>query len=82
MQIGFADTPPKGLAITINGQRFDLVDVEDYTSAAGNASQLLVWHAECSTCGQGFVTKSVTSRLPEGRRCDLHKSPGRRVRNT
>lgn len=46
MQIGFAEIPPKGLAIDINGQRFDLVDVEDYQKADGTESKLLVWQAD------------------------------------
>lgn len=80
MQIGFAEIPPKGLSLDINGQRFDLVGIEDYTKADGTASNLLIWQAECSTCGQGFLSKSSAFRLPDVKRCDIHRQPGKPVR--
>lgn len=80
MEIRFAEIPAVGLSLSIGGQRFDLVEHEDYTRRDGTATVLLVWRSECATCGTGFTTKSPALALPEGRRCAAHHQPGRKVR--
>nr|DAL40988.1 MAG TPA_asm: C2H2 type zinc-finger protein [Caudoviricetes sp.] len=71
---------PVGLSIDVNGQRFDLIGHEQYRNLHGAETTLMVWQAECATCGEGFTTKAAPNRWPERRRCDLHTRPGKAVR--
>lgn len=80
MKYTFAKIPAIGLAVAANGQRYDLIGHEPHVRQDGVATTLLVWHAECATCGKGFVSRSPSHGMPEVRRCDEHKSPGRKVR--
>lgn len=81
MKIGFAEIPPIGLAVAINGQRFDLMAVEDYTRLDGTPTNLLVWNSDCAECGAPFITKSGSKSLPGVRRCKPHAQPGRKVKS-
>lgn len=80
MQIGFPAPPPIGLALDINGQRYDLVEHRPHRKRDGSETILLVWQTECSTCGEGFTTASPSTGLPSGRRCLEHHRPGKPVR--
>lgn len=77
--VTFAEVPPVGLAITSNGQRYDLVGFDDHTKADGSLTKLARWRSECVTCGEPFETRCPSSRLPDNRRCHAHRQPGRRV---
>jgi hypothetical protein len=79
--ITLAGVAPIGLAVEVNGQRFDLIGHEAYQTKAGAMTTLAIWQAECATCGEGFTTKAAPSRWPERRRCDLHTQPGKAVRS-
>lgn len=78
--IGFAEIPSVGLAVTIAGQRFDLVEVEPYVRQDGQRTNLLVWSAACATCGVEFRSKSPTSQLPQSRCCPDHRKLAARSR--
>ncbi len=80
MKIEFDNIPAVGLALRIAGQRFDLVDVVPRQTVSGNTAHDLIWLAECATCGVVFRAASSQRRLPEIKRCELHKSPGKKVR--
>lgn len=71
--------PPIGLAIEINGQRFDCVAHAEYPRADGTKVECAVWQAECATCGEGFTSRTIAGRFAETRRCEKHRSPGKRV---
>lgn len=77
--ITFPSLPPIGLAISHGGQRFDLVDTEDHQRKDGTWTKLLVWQTECATCGEGFMGRSPAHSLPQVRRCEEHRQPGKRV---
>lgn len=70
---------PVGLAIEINGQRFDCVAHESHTKPDGSSVPVAVWQAECATCGEGFLCKSIAGRFAEVRRCAQHRQPGKPV---
>lgn len=72
--------PPVGLAISINGQRFELIGHEPHVRQDGALTTLLVWQAECLTCGAGFISRTSVARWAEVRRCELHRQPGKRVK--
>lgn len=80
MKVEFPEQPPIGLAVSLDDQRYDLVDAHDHQKLDGTMTVLLVWQAECATCGEGFLTKSPANQLPGGRRCEKHRQPGKKVR--
>lgn len=79
MKFEFAMIPPVGLALLIDGRRFDLVGIEGHIRRDGEATKLLVWYGECATCGVGFTAKSPSNRPCEARRCEIHRQPGKRI---
>lgn len=70
---------PAGLSIAINGQEFTSVGTEPFTRKCGERTVLVVWQAECATCGTGFIAKALPGAWPGSRRCEKHRQPGRRV---
>ncbi|QOV95252.1 hypothetical protein [Novosphingobium sp. ES2-1] len=77
--ITLSGVAPVGLSIEVNGQRFDLIGHEPYLTKDGATTTLMLWQAECATCGEGFTTTAAPNRWPERRRCDLHTRPGKAV---
>ncbi len=69
-----------GETIRSRGQAYRLIEIVPHTRRDGAQTELRVWVSHCADCGAEFVTKSPASQKPEGRRCDLHKSPGRKVK--
>ncbi len=69
---------PVGSAITVNGQRFDVLDIEPYVTKAGAQSQVVIWKSECLDCGEGFTEKLSVLKWPQARRCHLHRKKGPR----
>ena len=65
----FGEPPPKGVALSIGGQRYDLVDVEPYRKQDGEEIELAVWMASCRGCGQEFLSKAPRLQFPETRNC-------------
>lgn len=65
----FAEPPPIGIAVTIAGQRYDLVDAEPYRRQDGEDAEISVWMATCRGCGREFLSKSPRLRFPEVRTC-------------
>jgi hypothetical protein len=64
-------------------QHYELVGHEPYTRVSdGSKTSLIVWRSVCATCGQPFVTRTPirAKSFTPGRRCDLHKQPGVRVK--
>lgn len=80
MKITFPDLPPIGLAVCLDSQRFDLVAVEPHRKLDGTDTRLLVWRSECATCGAGFTSRSPSYSLPQSRRCEQHRAPGKKVK--
>jgi hypothetical protein len=80
MRIEFPTIPPIGLAITVDGLRFDLMSIDDHVTRDGRPTKLLAWSGNCADCGTAFVTRSPATRPPESKRCDLHREPGHKVR--
>lgn len=80
MRVTFPTPPAIGFAISIDGQRFDLVALEPHQRRDGAATTLLVWRSECPTCGAGFAGKSPSNSTPQTRRCEQHRAPGKKVR--
>jgi hypothetical protein len=70
---------PVGFAISINGQRFDVVGHEPFTRQSGETVTAMVWQAECATCGEGFRAFSVPGQFAGVRRCEAHRQPGKPV---
>jgi hypothetical protein len=77
-RVTFADPPAAGLAICVDGQRYDLTGREPYVRQDGSDSELLVWVSACVECDAPFECRSRLTSLPEVRRCGEHKMPGRR----
>jgi hypothetical protein len=71
---------PVGLAIAVNGQRFDLVAHEPLTLRDGSTVPAMVWRAECAECGEGFTSRTIAGQFAGTRRCEKHRQPGKRVR--
>jgi hypothetical protein len=71
---------PAGLSIAINGQEFTSVGTEPFTRRCGERTVLVVWQAECATCGTGIIAKALPGAWPAIRRCEKHRQPGRRVK--
>lgn len=79
-EVKFAEAPAAGLALMVDGQRFDLVSVQPHTRADGQASSLLTWRAACLDCGKPFeLVEGLRFRLG-ARRCPEHRKPGVKAR--
>ncbi len=79
MKFAFAETPAVGTAITIDGQRFDLVAIEPHRRVDGSMTKLLVWSGNCAVCDTAFIGKSPSTAMPGNRRCGAHQARGKRV---
>lgn len=79
VKIGFLETPPVGIALKLGDQPFRLIRIDPHVRRDGVQIELLVWSSECAACGAPFETKAPVHSLPEGRRCDEHKRPGRKA---
>lgn len=63
------------------GQRFVCVGWQPHIKTNGEPTVLIQWASRCADCGAPF--QGLAAARPEGpmvRRCELHRSPGRRVR--
>jgi RecA-family ATPase len=78
--VTLAATPPIGLSILMDGQRFDLIRHELHRRQDGETTTRLVWRSECATCGESFVAQTTALRWAEVRRCERHRQSGTRVR--
>ena len=67
-----------------DGQRYTCVGVQGYVSRFGHKSKLIVLQTRCADCGEPFRFMTTAGRVKQrvvNRRCEQHKSPGRRVRS-
>ena len=73
---------PPGTRIVVKGREYEIVRFEPYTRKDGSLTALSVWIGECAECGASFEHRTTAGRLQENRRCQEHKSPGRRMAGT
>ena len=63
MNLRFAATPPAGLAILYDDQRYDLI----------GRAELLTWSSNCKTCGEQFECSSTLEIHWLTRNCEQHR---------
>lgn len=80
MKIEFDVALPVGTLLSIEGQSFRLISFEQHTKRNGEGSVLAGWTSHCSDCGGAFLTRTPEKQLPESKRCELHRKPGKRAR--
>lgn len=80
-RIRFEAPVPIGLALSIDGQRYEMISEVEHVRLDGEQTKLAMWRSECAECGQPFEFRCSQLSLPENRRCELHKQPGKRVRD-
>lgn len=80
MKFEFINPPTIGFTMSMDGQRFDLVNVVDHQKRDGTVMQLNVWRSQCPVCKSAFIGKSPRRKFPGTRRCEDHRQPGVRVR--
>jgi hypothetical protein len=75
-------SPPIGLVLLIDDQRYELVTTEPYQRADGEWTSVLIWRSACVDCGAPF-TFTTSKAVPRwlNRRCELHKKPGNKVKH-
>jgi hypothetical protein len=67
-----------GSQFKIQGQPYRVVAAQDYWSAAGRCSELVVLGAPCADCGSLFrfaTTRAAERRRHVNRRCPHHHRP-------
>lgn len=75
--LSFGKVPAIGTEVLLEGQPYNLVDVEPYTRLDGVRSKVLIWEAPCSVCGDLFrVSIPVGGSSGPNRRCKEHRKPG------
>ena len=75
----FKKQPKPGEIFMLEGQRYELLETVPYKRTDGTSTHLLVWQSHCADCGQPFETKTGMTIYGLNRRCEKHKSPGKRV---
>jgi hypothetical protein len=72
--------------LTYLGQEYLLIADEPYVRKDGRKTKLWIWRTECPECSESFYvkTRANVTRTPKSmrRRCDLHRAPGKRVKET
>ena len=79
MTLQFPEPPPLGTVLLVGPQRYDLIGTEPYQRADGKGTTLLRWYTHCPDCKAPFTATSTLTVNALNRRCETHKSPGRRV---
>ena len=82
MIIAFKTTPKLGRVITVDAQRYVLIDTELYVRKDGAYSLLLTWQSYCPECGEAFSIKTGLRQRYINRRCDAHRRPGVAVKKS
>jgi len=69
---------------TYRGQEYEMIGTEPYIRRDGTETLLVVWRSHCATCGKPFElrTPKESSKFDPNRRCQKHKRPGVRVRES
>lgn len=78
--IEFICPPTLGTVIELDGQGYELVEVQPYDRIDGTASNLLVWKAPCFDCTSEFEVKSGLTFKAPNRRCPACKKTGKPVK--
>lgn len=71
--------PRTGTRFVYGQQSFTLVGSTLHTRKDGERVPLLIWISRCADCDQVFEITTPMTIHSLNRRCDEHKSPGRKV---
>jgi len=74
--IDFRLTPKLGHVITLDAQRYVLIDTRLHRRLDGEYTMILTWQSDCAACGNPFTTTSGLVAHTVNRRCATHKRPG------
>jgi hypothetical protein len=71
-----------GKRIYLDGQKYELIRIEDYQNRFSEMTKVYVWRSTCAEpgCEQSFETTMPAGYPPENRRCPEHHQPRKTVR--
>lgn len=71
--------PRLGGVMLVDGQSFELFEIQAFRRNDGSTGKLLGWRSNCPHCGAEFKTTSVLGGHSPTRRCRVHRRPGKPV---
>tara|TARA_Y100001951_G_C11230845_1_gene234510 strand:+ start:510 stop:788 length:279 start_codon:yes stop_codon:yes gene_type:complete len=80
--VKFSEPLPVGIVITEGRSpafEYEMIGLRRYENAQGRTVCLAEWVGYCADCGEEFTFEASAHRLPQNRRCDRHKTKGRKV---
>ena len=69
-----------GTVVRLDDQEFELVGETAHTRLDGSKTTLLIWRAECPSCGDPFELTSPVKTSGLSRRCAKCAKPGKPVK--
>lgn len=78
-RIAFTTDPPVGTVLMVEGQRYELVGINDHVRQDGQPTRVLLWQTHCPDCAAAFIATSPLKAKSINRRCPRHHKKGRPV---
>lgn len=74
-RVDFRKAPTLGTVLMVEGQRYELVEIEPYRRQDGQPTLLLHWRTHCPDCAMAFIVKTGLRQKAINRRCPKHHKP-------